>query len=353
MEPESEEVQVPTTLSPIAERQLQASRPPALDSARRTRVYRQLVRCASLAPSSHNTQPWRFRVEEDSISVLPDFSRRCQAVDPNDHHLFVSLGCAVENLLLTAEANGLWGHPSFDLSQGEGAIRIDLDSAPRSPSPLVAAIASRQCTRAEYNRRPVPNVELKMLEGAATGISGGVVLLTDPTELEWIAEYVAQGNEAQLRDRAFVSELERWMRFNAAEARRTGDGLFVEAFGEPTSPRWLGKLVMRARLDPVRQNQRDTKDVLSSSGIAVFFSSGDDIADWVDVGRRYERFALQATAFGIRNAFINQPVEVAPLRSQLASWLELGDRSLDLMVRFGYGPEMPRSYRRPVDEIIV
>jgi hypothetical protein len=110
---------------------------------------------------------------------------------------------------------------------------------------------------------------------------------------------------------------------------------------------------MRARLDPVRQNQRDTKDVLSSSGIAVFFSSGDDIADWVDVGRRYERFALQATAFGIRNAFINQPVEVAPLRSQLASWLELGDRSLDLMVRFGYGPEMPRSYRRPVDEIIV
>jgi hypothetical protein len=353
MEPVREEVQVLTTLSPIADRQLQASPPPALDTARRTRLYRHLVRCASLAPSSHNTQPWRFRVEDESISILPDFSRRCPVVDPSDHHLFVSLGCALENLLLTAEANGLWGHPSFDLSQGEGAIRIDLDSAPKSASPLVSAIASRQCTRAEYNGLPVPNAELKALERAATGTSGGVMLLTDPAELEWVAQYVAQGNEDQLEDRAFVSELERWMRFNAAEAKRTGDGLFVEAFGERTSPRWLGRLVMRAILNPERQNARDTKHVLSSSGVAVFFSSGDDIADWVDVGRRYERFALQATALGIRSAFINQPVEVAPLRSQLASWLELGDCSVDLMVRFGYGPEMPRSFRRPVDEIML
>ncbi len=63
-------------------------------------VYRELVRYATLAASSHNTQPWIFKLEPNQIQVLPDLSRRCPAVDPDDHHLYASLGCATENLLL-------------------------------------------------------------------------------------------------------------------------------------------------------------------------------------------------------------------------------------------------------------
>ncbi len=59
---------------------------------------RELVRYACLAANSHNTQPWQFRISERSILVLPDAGRRLLAVDPDDHHLFASLGCAVEIL---------------------------------------------------------------------------------------------------------------------------------------------------------------------------------------------------------------------------------------------------------------
>jgi hypothetical protein len=82
----------------------------------------QLVRCATLAPSSHNTQCWYFKVEEGAITILADLSRRCPAVDPDDHHLFVSLGCATENLVQAALAHGLNANASFDASQG--AIRV-------------------------------------------------------------------------------------------------------------------------------------------------------------------------------------------------------------------------------------
>lgn len=61
----------------------------------------------TLAASSHNTQPWKFAVEPGRIVILPDLSRRCPAVDPDDHHLFASLGCAAENLVLAAQAVGL------------------------------------------------------------------------------------------------------------------------------------------------------------------------------------------------------------------------------------------------------
>src|ERR1700724_1574368 len=60
----------------------------------RAGLLRELVRYATLAPSSHNTQCWKFRIQERSITIEPDFSRRCPVVDPDDHHLFVSLGCS-------------------------------------------------------------------------------------------------------------------------------------------------------------------------------------------------------------------------------------------------------------------
>lgn len=81
-------------------------------------LQRELVRYATLAPSSHNTQCWKFRLEEHAISILPDLARRCPAVDPDDHHLFASLGCATENLIQAALANGLkkvskWDNSAF------------------------------------------------------------------------------------------------------------------------------------------------------------------------------------------------------------------------------------------------
>ncbi len=59
---------------------------------------REMVRAATLAANSHNTQPWHFRVGTDRIDIVPDLSRRTPVVDPDDHHLFASLGCATENL---------------------------------------------------------------------------------------------------------------------------------------------------------------------------------------------------------------------------------------------------------------
>ena len=75
---------------------------------------------------------------------------------------------------------------------------------------------------------------------------------------------------------------------------------------------------------------------------------------WVEAGRCYQRFALQAAAMNLRTAFINQPVEVAALRPQLAAHLGLGAAERpDLLVRVGRGPLMPRSFRRPLDAVII
>jgi nitroreductase len=67
----------------------------------------ELIRYATLAANSHNTQPWRFQIQKDRIQIFPDFARRTPAVDPDAHHLFTSLGCAAENLPSLARHEGM------------------------------------------------------------------------------------------------------------------------------------------------------------------------------------------------------------------------------------------------------
>jgi hypothetical protein len=315
-------------------------------------VNRELVRYASLAASSHNTQCWKFAIAAQRISILPDWSRRCPAVDPDNHHLFVSLGCATENLIQAAQAFGQHGEVSFDAAIAE-IVKVTLEPSKVVTSSLFAAIPKRQCTRAEYDGRKVSNDDLKSLESAGSGNGVHLLMLTEPAKVEKVLEYVVRGNTAQMNDRPFVEELEAWIRFGYDEVVSKGDGLFSGSTGNPVVPRWLGMKLLNLFFTAKNENDKYAKQIRSSAGIAVFVSEQNNKAHWVETGRCYERFALQATALGIKNAFLNQPVEVAALRPQFAAALGIGDRRPDLVVRFGYGTETPRSLRRPLDQIIV
>ena len=310
----------------------------------------ELVRYATLAPSSHNTQCWKFRVEPRAITLLPDYDRRCPVVDPDDHHLFVSLGCAAENLIQAGLAFGLGGDASFDAS-GD-SVRVALAPATGAASPLFEAIVERQCTRSEYDSRALSTEELALLEQAGNTERVRMLLLTERPAMEQVLEYVVQGNTSQLNDPAFVAELKAWIRFSRSDAVRRGDGLFAAASGNPTVPAWLGSVVFDWFVTAESENDKYAKQLRSSAGVAVFVGQAQDKAHWVEVGRAYERFALTATTLGIRNAFVNQPVEVASLRPQFASAVGLGGLRPDLVVRFGRGPELPRSLRRPVSAVL-
>jgi hypothetical protein len=314
-------------------------------------LLRELVRLATLAPSSHNTQCWKFALEDKAITILPDLSRRCPAVDPDDHHLFVSLGCATENLVQAALAHGQLAEPRFDTTQN--AISVPLVSTQAQSSPLAQAIAMRQCTRGDYDGRPLSVEDLRLLERAGTASGVRLLLLTERSAIERVLDHVVQGNTAQMADAAFVKELKTWIRFNGADAVRTRDGLFGVASGNPSVPTWLGNLGFDWFFTSKSENEKYVRQVRSSAGIAIFAGQLANKAHWVDVGRCYERFALQATALGIRNAFLNQPVEVVAVRSPFAEAMGLAGQRPDLVVRFGRGPSLPRSLRRPLQAVMV
>lgn len=312
----------------------------------------ELVRCAALAASSHNTQPWRFRVRAGEITITPDFSRRCPVVDPDDAHLYKSLGCAAENLVHAAAAQGLTAETAFD--PAADAVRLHLESAGVVlENALFGAIFKRQCTKTPYDGSPLNREELGALEQAGREGCAHTLLITAKPRIEAVLEYVRRGNESQLNDRAFRKELLAWIRFNPEEALRSGDGLSGRTSGQPSLPRWIARHLIGLVLTAKGQNEIDIRNIRSSSAIAIIVAAGNDSAAWIDVGRACQRLALRATALDLRSAFINQPVEIPALRSQLESWLGLNNMHALLMMRLGRAPLAPYSLRRPLEQVII
>jgi len=311
------------------------------------------VRFATLAPNSHNTQPWTFALEGEAIVIRPDFARACPVVDSDHHHIFVSLGCAAENLLIAAQASGRPAKVIVTSAGQQTAIRVELGRATQArDGALSDAIPKRQSTRADYDGQPLAASELRLLAAAARSDAVETLLLTDRAKIAMVRDHVIAGNSAQIDNPAFVQELKDWIRFNPEAALASRDGLFTACSQNPTSPTWLGRFMFDRLFSKADENDKYARQIASSAGIAVFAASADNEASWIAAGRAFQRFALQATALGIRHAHLNMPVEVATIRPDFAQALGLAGKRPNLVIRFGRGPTLPMSLRRPVSEVL-
>lgn len=320
-------------------------------------IAEQLIPFALRAPSGHNTQPWQFSVNQDSVRIFPDLSRRLPVVDPDDHALFISLGCALENLIVAAAHQGLAASvESFPADEPETCLRVRLsESADDNTDALFRAIPERQTNRGTYDGQAIDASDLTaMLEAnGRDSVELRPFRVGDP-EIEPIIDFVRQANIAQFNDPAFVTELVSWIRFSRRELSARQDGLAAAALGFPAVPRWLGRWIMTRLVKPEGEADRQEKAIHQSSLLLLFIAREHDQRHWVDVGRSFERVVLTATSLGIAHAHVNMPCEVEPIRRRLAAHLGLsaGAQPL-LLVRLGYAKQRrPASPRRPVDQVI-
>jgi hypothetical protein len=332
--------------SPAYDQSLAEMTQPLSDSPAAT----DLVRYATLAANNHNAQPWRFRVEGQSITVLPDPRRSTPVVDPDNHHMFASLGCAAENLSIAARARGMSGVVATN--SAERSISVEMRPGTRENSVLFDAIPLRQCSRASYDGKSISSEVLARLEQTARLEGVEPMVISGRKAIENILALLIEGNNSQLSDPSFVAELKAWMRFNRAAAGSSRDGLLTSSSGSPELPSWLGPVLFNMFLSKGSESDKLASQVRSSSCLVVLVASSNDISGWIAAGRAYQRLALQATVDGLKHAFVNQAVEVISVRRELQSLLGIGERRPDLVLRLGYGPSMPRSLRRKVTDVM-
>ena len=313
----------------------------------------EIIRLATLAPSGHNTQPWRFSVNKNMIAILPDYTRSLPVVDPDDHALFISLGCALENLVIAADHYGYSHDINYVLGK-EKSEKIEVALKKRGDSrdyELFEAIPRRQATRRQFNGIPIPEKDLQTLKTVSS--QEGVIfkIFTEEAEIEPFIEFIKEGNRIQFNNKRFVDELVSWIRFSKSDAERLRDGLRSAVMGAPSIPQWMGKIVMKLT-SPENEAKKCEKLIKSSSGLILFIAMNNDKLSWINLGRSFERVSLSATLLNIKHAHLNMPCEEISIRQKLQKHLGLINEQPLLLLRIGYADSMPASFRRPVEDVL-
>ena len=312
----------------------------------------QIASYASKAPSGHNTQPWKFHITDSTITVLPNLDVALPVVDRNNRELFISLGCAVENLCIAAS---YFGYTTHIIECSIEAIILELTkNALTIEDSLFHQIEKRQTNRNIYNGNKISDGILQQLQSIPkeNGIQFYFTEINTPFA-NTITQYIMKGNEIQMADIAFKNELLSWMRFNKKQVEATHNGLSYLVFGNPPLPRILARPIVSLFLKPNTQNKSDRKKIDSSSHFVVCATQRDTIEEWINLGRTLQRFLLKVTEIGISYAFLNQPCEVAALAFDLREKLPVNKEHPTLIMRIGYAKQIPYSPRKKIETLLV
>jgi hypothetical protein len=201
-----------------------------------------LVRAAILAASPHNTQPWLFKVTDSSIELYIDTQRNVGALDPYLREEHIGIGCAMENLILAARANGYAATVTIQPGQLEALpvdpqprllARVDLAPGKREESALYEAIPRRHTNRGPYDpHKPIPSDFLETL-GRLPGedADAKLFLFTAEEDRKKIAELISAANTEIYSDPQVQRGSDRWVRMKWSSVEEHRDGLTIDAFG--------------------------------------------------------------------------------------------------------------------------
>lgn len=285
----------------------------------------------------------------DGVEIRPDFSRALPVVDGDNRELFVSLGCAVENLCIAASHQELQAATSVD---EEGVITINLRPGKVTPDPLLAQIKRRQTNRSLLTGT-IPESDIQTLEQISPepGTQFHIFDKNSPV-FEVITEFVLRGNSRQMNNADLKNELKSWMRYNKKHQDETRDGLSYAVFGAPNLPRWISRAAMALMINEKNQNKMDQQKLAAASHLALFTTQDDSLQQWVDLGRTLQRFLLKSTELGVAHAYLNPPNEERDLAREMAERLDLPGEHPTILLRLGYGATQAYSLRRPVAEVV-
>ena len=307
---------------------------------------RSLIRSAVLAPSSHNTQPWYFRVSGSVIDLYADRTRALPVNDPEDRELTISCGCALMNLRLAAASRGFRAQVEPLPAPGEPdwLARLSFTSDAGAPAPEAALadfIDLRRTWRKRFAQRDVEPATRDRLVEAANAEGAGLRPVLGEKVRQRVAALVAEGDAAQWADPGWRRELAMWM-----HPRRRGDGLTVPALAAP-----LAQLVVRTFDMGGGVGAKDEDLANASPLLAVLATDDDEPDDWLLAGQALERVLLTACRHGLQASYLNQPVQVTSLRARLADIS--GSGFPQIVLRLGYpSHEIAATPRREVAAVI-
>ena len=314
-----------------------------------TEQLRHIVEMAALAPSVHNTQPWRFTATSTGLRLDGDLNRQLGVLDPEGRQLRISCGAALYNARVAARAIGLDASvvllPIGDRSAYLADLRLTVGRpATEQQVELATAVLHRHTHRSGFEDRTVTPDALDRLRRAAEAEGAALRVVTTEDDLLGLEVLLARADAVEERDARYREELRRWVRDNPAST----DGMPAEALdvvaGSSLRQRDFGQ-VHPADLD-------GTTPKAERPSVVVLATEADGPHDWLLAGQALAALLLRAAEEGLQAQPLGQVTDSVASRVALQALLGMVGLP-QLVLRIGYAGNQALTPRRPVDEILV
>ena len=317
----------------------------------RAQALRQAAVRATLAPSVHNTQPWRFVIGAETLEVHADRTRQLRVLDPTGRQLLISCGCALLNARVALAGAG---HDAVverfpDRTRPTLLARVRIGDEPvdwRPLGKLDSVIEHRQSNRRRFSDDPVPPDLVRDLVAAAAVEQAQLFEITQPEHRSATARLTQDADRQQNADPAYRAELRAW---TSADANRR-DG--VPAIAVPHVDGGAGDDIPIRDFDTSGMGWLPGKTRSSMDQCLLLLgTTADRPAGWLRAGEALERVLLEATLAGYAASLFTQVIEVPHTRYLLRTALGL-DMNPHVLLRIGHAPKTPASRRRRLVDVL-
>jgi len=316
------------------------------------RVMRVAAQVALTAPSIFNTQPWRWQVDGDSLTLWAERARQLLVADPEGRLLTVSCGVALDHALTALAVS----HRSAQVRRLPDPTEPDLlaeihivgeHTPTEAELRAYSAISRRRTDRRAFTAQPVdPRTAAELV--AAAEHRGAHLHLVREDQVSALSAVAQRAGTLQLADAAYRAELASWTR-NTPYAPSNGSGVpldTVVATGERRVP--------VREFAPFGDSELDAGHGTDAGArYAVVFTDADTPGDWLRAGEALSSVLLTATAEGLAAAPISDVTELTVTREELRRMMS-GIGYPQLAVRIGHAPPgaPPASPRRRLGDVI-
>jgi hypothetical protein len=307
---------------------------------------------ASLAPSVHNTQPWRYAVSRGSLELYADQTRRLRVLDPRGRQLVISCGCALLNARVALAAAGYDAHVQRfpDTTRPDLLARVTLPDEATGWVPigeLDTAIEQRRTNRRQFLDRAVPAEVVSALVEAASAEGAELFPIARPEHRLAAARLSQEAEKLETADRAYRAEIRAWTTTDPHRVdgvlmmtvphvdASAGDDLPIRDF-DSTGLGWL----------PV-----ETRSSMNQC-LLLLGTLDDGPMAWLRAGEALERVWLEITRRGYVASPLTQLIEVARTHELLRLELQLGMHP-HVLLRVGHAANTPPSRRRPLQDLLI
>jgi len=302
---------------------------------------RLLLPYAVRAPSVYNTQPWRFEVAAAYVDLYADRSRALPVIDPHGRQRILSCGAALFYLRTAIHYFGYTDQVALFPNGRDSDLLARVTLGDRWPATqadglLFRAIPQRHTARQPFADWPLPQVLLGDLEAAAANEGAWLHLVDTPVGRLAFSDLVAAGDQQLWADAAFRAEMAGQL---AAGQHAPSDGLAYAGAPDPFVAQQFDLGYSQAR--------QDRQWLAEAPGLAVLGTPADDPPAWLAAGQGLAHLLLRAAAQGVAAVFLNRPVEIPTLRTDIGRLVERHGYP-QVLIRLGYAQVAPPSARRPV-----